>query len=416
MNERFERNKDARAAEHSAKHTSKRISRRDVIKRWKAALAVFLAVVLVTQSSHIEAIAQVLADDASSNEVATQQLDQTTTNEGATTEEEAPAEEPVKEETPAPTEETKEEVKEETKEEAKEEPAKDDSKKSDTSTKSDAKKDAEKTDSTKVTAEKDDTKSDSKKDSASTDAKKDTTTDKAPATQEPTEATVKLDLSKSRITYLDKDVAKDQKTLTVPTNEDLKFSVTADNDFEVKSVKTVVDGVESSPLKANENDEYKISADDLTDGMTIKVETEAAPEEEPETPADDQTPSKDETIVDDQTPAEEEDESEETVEGDAKSTDEETTVVEDEATVEEGEPVEEPTPEDPEVLETEDVVADVASPAFEGYAYVGNIIVKVTAGEGILPEGTTVSAYQVNRQDVIQAVANVVEGDGKTEL
>ena len=58
----------------------------------------------------------------------------------------------------------------------------------------------------------------------------------------------------------------------------------------------------------------------------------------------------------------------------------------------------------------------MSSPAFEGYAYVGNIIVKVTAGEGVLPEGTTVSAYQVDRQDVIQAVASVIESDGKTEL
>lgn len=68
------------------------------------------------------------------------------------------------------------------------------------------------------------------------------------------------------------------------------------------------------------------------------------------------------------------------------------------------------------VAEPEEVVADVSMPAFEGYAYVGNMVVKVTAGEGVLPEGTTVSAYQVNRQDVIDAVAGVVESDGQTEL
>lgn len=76
----------------------------------------------------------------------------------------------------------------------------------------------------------------------------------------------------------------------------------------------------------------------------------------------------------------------------------------------------EPEAAEPAVAEPEEVVADVSMPAFEGYAYVGNMVVKVTAGEGVLPEGTTVSAYQVNRQDVIDAVAGVVESDGQTEL
>lgn len=71
------------------------------------------------------------------------------------------------------------------------------------------------------------------------------------------------------------------------------------------------------------------------------------------------------------------------------------------------------TPAEPEVLDPEEVVADVSSPAYEGYAYVGDIVIKVTAAEGVLPEGTTVSAYQVNRQDVIDAVSNVVEQNGK---
>ncbi len=59
------------------------------------------------------------------------------------------------------------------------------------------------------------------------------------------------------------------------------------------------------------------------------------------------------------------------------------------------------------------VHADVSSPVFEGYAYVGNIIVKVTAGEGVLPEGTTVKAVAVESQDVIDAVSDKVEAQGK---
>ncbi|WP_172134988.1 InlB B-repeat-containing protein [Adlercreutzia sp. ZJ473] len=59
------------------------------------------------------------------------------------------------------------------------------------------------------------------------------------------------------------------------------------------------------------------------------------------------------------------------------------------------------------------VHADVSSPAFEGYAYVGDVIVKVTAGEGILPEGTAVEAVAVERQDVIDAVSDKVEAQGK---
>ncbi|WP_206214608.1 Ig-like domain-containing protein, partial [Adlercreutzia sp. ZJ242] len=59
------------------------------------------------------------------------------------------------------------------------------------------------------------------------------------------------------------------------------------------------------------------------------------------------------------------------------------------------------------------VHADVSSPAFEGYAYVGDVIVKVTAGEGILPEGTAVKAVAVESQDVIDAVSDKVEAQGK---
>lgn len=55
-----------------------------------------------------------------------------------------------------------------------------------------------------------------------------------------------------------------------------------------------------------------------------------------------------------------------------------------------------------------------AYPAFTGYANAGNVAVRVTAGEGVLPEGTVVQALPVYRQDVIDAVASVVEDQGRT--
>ena len=54
-----------------------------------------------------------------------------------------------------------------------------------------------------------------------------------------------------------------------------------------------------------------------------------------------------------------------------------------------------------------------AYPAFLGYAHAGNITVKVTAPEGVLPEGTRVLAEAVYRADVAAAVAGVVEEQGR---
>ena len=88
---------------------------------------------------------------------------------------------------------------------------------------------------------------------------------------------------------------------------------------------------------------------------------------------------------------------------------------------EKGEP-EEPKSEEPETDEPEapvadedvvEVEADVSNPAFEGYAQAGNVLVKVTAAEGVLPEGATVQATRIERQDVVDAVAERVESQGK---
>ncbi|MEG0322683.1 MAG: InlB B-repeat-containing protein [Raoultibacter sp.] len=67
----------------------------------------------------------------------------------------------------------------------------------------------------------------------------------------------------------------------------------------------------------------------------------------------------------------------------------------------------------PEFESDVDVIADVSNPAFEGYSSVDSVLVKVTAAEGVLPEGTTVNATSVNRDDVIEAVAQRINEQGE---
>ena len=196
----------------------------------------------------------------------------------------------------------------------------------------------------------------------------------APAVEQDQLASIKLNLADGASITLSKDGNKiddDTNPVDVPANEELKFTAQAAEGWQVDKVKTVIDGVETE-LTADANGEYKVAADKVTDALTVKVEASA--DEVTEQPVVSEEPAP--------------------VEGE-------------EVTSEAA-----GTPEAPAVLESEEVVADVASPAFEGYAYVGSIIVKVTAGEGVLPDGTTVSAYQVNRQDVMTAVSSVVEKSG----
>ena len=73
-------------------------------------------------------------------------------------------------------------------------------------------------------------------------------------------------------------------------------------------------------------------------------------------------------------------------------------------------PAAEPAPAEEPAAEPE----QPAYPAFLGYAHAGSITVKVTAPEGVLPEGTRVLAEAVHRADVAAAVAGVVEDQGRT--
>ena len=196
----------------------------------------------------------------------------------------------------------------------------------------------------------------------------------APAVEQDQLASIKLNLADGASITLSKDGNKiddDTNPVDVPANEELKFTAQAAEGWQVDKVKTVIDGIETE-LTADTNGEYKVAADKVTDALTVKVEASAVEVTEQPVVSEEPAPVEGEEVT-----------------SEAAGT-----------------------PEAPAVLESEEVVADVASPAFEGYAYVGNIIVKVTAGEGILPEGTTVSAYQVNRQDVMTAVSSVVEKNG----
>ena len=186
----------------------------------------------------------------------------------------------------------------------------------------------------------------------------------APAVEQDQLASIKLNLADGASITLSKDGNKiddDTNPVDVPANEELKFTAQAAEGWLIDKVKTVIDGVEIE-LTADANGEYAVAAENVTDALTVKVESSEV------ATADDAAEAIDETEA-----------------------------------VEEG----------PTVVEAEEVVADVSSPAFEGYAYVDDVVVKVTAGEGVLPEGTTVSAFEVDRQDVIDAVSNVVEQGGK---
>lgn len=197
----------------------------------------------------------------------------------------------------------------------------------------------------------------------------------APAVEQDQLASIKLNLADGASITLSKNGNKiddDTNPVDVPANEELKFTAQAAEGWQVDAVKTVIDGVETE-LTADANGEYKVAADKVTDALTVKVEASAVEVTEQPVVSEEPAPVEGEEVT-----------------SEAAGT-----------------------PEAPAVLESEEVVADVASPAFEGYAYVGDIVVKVTAAEGVLPEGTTVSAYQVNRQDVIEAVSSVVEQNGK---
>lgn len=99
----------------------------------------------------------------------------------------------------------------------------------------------------------------------------------APAVEQDQLASIKLDLAEgTSITYNETTIEDDTNPIEVPANQELKFTAQAAEGWQVDAVKTVVDGVETE-LTADENGEYKVAAEDVSDGLTVKVETSAIP-------------------------------------------------------------------------------------------------------------------------------------------
>lgn len=189
----------------------------------------------------------------------------------------------------------------------------------------------------------------------------------APATDLPTAepgvAVVGLDFAHAYITYAGQDIALPAKSFNFPLNKELAFTASADTGYEVSTVKAVANGRETELVANEQSGEYKVPADQVTSNLVLRVEAKAV-ETELSTPED---PSANPLTSDTKIEAE----------------------------------------------EAEKVEADVSNPAFEGYAQAGSVLVKVTAGEGVLPAGTTVQAVQITSSAVIDAVEAAVEEKGK---
>lgn len=175
--------------------------------------------------------------------------------------------------------------------------------------------------------------------------------------------------------------------LTTELHKELRFTASADTGFELGAI-TAKNAANADVPVTTQDGVSSIAAEYVDSILVVSVVAAAVVSDEPEVET---TPITSDTKI-------------EPGEADEK-----------------GEP-EEPKSEEPETDEPEapvadedvvEVEADVSNPAFEGYAQAGNVLVKVTAAEGVLPEGATVQATRIERQDVVDAVAERVESQGK---
>lgn len=245
--------------------------RRELMKKGKTVLAVFLSIVLVMQSSNIQAFAEGLTEGSSDG------VEQVVMDTPAEPVETTVIEEPQTE-TPADPVDT-------TTTETPAEPAE--------------------TTTVETPAPADNTAAQP-------------TNESAPVVEDTT-ATLSFDVTGATLTY-NKDGEKNvtaatvDKTVELDSNLDFKFTVSPDDGQQIASVKAVTSDGAVSDVTANESGEYTLPAANVTDGTTIKVTTEAVPE--PETPAEEETAETDttetdDTTVEDETVVEEESEAEE---------------------------------------------------------------------------------------------------------
>ena len=96
----------------------------------------------------------------------------------------------------------------------------------------------------------------------------------APA-EDPT-VSVALDLSdQATVKYNDTEYTAETENIDAPAGEELAFTAAAAEGFQISAVKQIAAGVETE-LQADEaTGEYKVAADAVAEGLTIKVETEA---------------------------------------------------------------------------------------------------------------------------------------------
>ena len=227
------------------RHEGKHLRRQEAKKRWKTILAVFLSVVLVMQSSNIQAFADVLASGGSEgrDEVVMDPAAEDTGAQGEVT-------------TPEETDTTDEQA----------------------SSQDDAEQTVAETEENPVETTAQDaeaTTPDGQSDQAQSE--------QAPAEETDTTVTLNVEVSAATLKYSAQDGTEksvtsetDPKSVDVSNTLDFTFTVAPDDGQKVSSV-----AYAGAELTANDSGEYTIAAADLTDGEKIVVTTEAVPTEEP---------------------------------------------------------------------------------------------------------------------------------------
>lgn len=233
------------------RHEGKHLRRQEAKKRWKTILAVFLSVVLVMQSSNIQAFADVLASGGSEgrDEVVMDPAAEDTGTQGEVT-------------TPEETDTADEQA----------------------SSQDDAEQTVAETEENPVETTAQDTEA-TTPDGQSNQAQ----SEQAPAEETDTTVTLNVEVSAATLKYSAQDGTEksvtsetDPKSVDVSNTLDFTFTVAPDDGQRVSSV-----AYAGAELTANDSGEYTIAASDLTDGEKIVVTTEAVPTEEP---AEDATP------------------------------------------------------------------------------------------------------------------------------
>lgn len=87
-------------------------------------------------------------------------------------------------------------------------------------------------------------------------------------------ADVELVLGNASITYMNQVVSAPAHKLTVPVNDDFKFTVSPDNGYSLTKAVLKVSGKEN-PISPDDQGVYTVSAADVAAGATVTLETEA---------------------------------------------------------------------------------------------------------------------------------------------